>query len=168
MGTNVETWLWLAGGVALLVSELFHGGLVAVFLGAGALTVAALRALGLVESTPASLVTFAASSALYVVVLRSALVRAFGKPEKYRESVSDERRAFGAVVEVVTEVTPDGDEGRIRFDGTSWPAKSMAGTLPAGGKARIVHRDAIGWVVESASAGDLPLIPPPPDKGHRR
>jgi membrane protein implicated in regulation of membrane protease activity len=50
MSPDTITWLWLLGGIILLASELLLPGLVAMFLGLGALVVALLRWLGLIDS----------------------------------------------------------------------------------------------------------------------
>ena len=158
MDATTVTWLWAAAGVALLASELFAPGLIAAFLGAGALTVAGARALGLVEGHVASLVLWGASSTLYVLVLRSALLRAFGEGTRTLGSTDEDVRAYGAVVEVVEAIPSEEQPGRVRWDGTTWPAVSTGPALPAGSHARLVARDNLAWVVEPVSR-DTPLSP---------
>ena len=38
--------------------------------------------------------------------------------------------------------------GRISYQGTTWPAVSPEGEIPAGGQARIISRHNIMWIVE--------------------
>ena len=164
METDPQTLAWLALGGALLVSELFLPGLVAAFFGAGALTAAAARWLGLVDSTPASFAVFAGSSVAYLLVLRRLAIRWVGPPVVTRDSTSEEVRVFGAEVEVVDEVVEGVASGRIRHEGSTWPAISRAGVIPAGSRARLIHRDSIGWVVESVGEPAPPALPSLPSR----
>lgn len=162
MRDDVQTWLWFGGGLALLATELVSIHLVAGFLGAGALLVAGARWLGLVESAAGSIALWGASSAALLAVLRGTLARWAGKPEVHRAQVSEDVRAFGSVVDVITDVSPR-EGGRVRYDGTSWPAVSTNGTtIAAGRKARLVRRENLAWVVEPASDEAQPLLPPEP------
>lgn len=162
MSGDVQSWLWFGGGLALLATELVSIHLVAGFLGAGALLVAGARWLGLVESTTGSIALWGVSSAALLAILRGTLVRWAGKPEVHRAQVSEDVRAFGSVVEVVAEVSPR-EGGRIRYDGTSWPAISTNGsTIAAGRKARLVRRENLAWVVEQVGEEAVPLLPPEP------
>lgn len=149
MDAGLFNWIWLAAGVALLASEFVVPTLTALFFGAAALVVAGLRFAGLLESHTASLILWAVASIAAVLLLRRTL-QGWVEPEKSRGSISEDARAYGSVVEVVVTVTPDGRDGRVRFDGTSWPAISRRGTLLPGSRARLIHRDNLAWVVEPA------------------
>jgi membrane protein implicated in regulation of membrane protease activity len=148
MPPSLHTWLWLGAGIVLLGSELVLPGLVAAFLGAGAVTVAGLREIGLLESLPASFGAWALSSSAYFLLFRSTVRRWLGSGERTRHSTSEGARQFGTIVEVLEPIAGGEVEGRIRFEGTTWPALSNAGPIPAGGRARLVHRDNLAWVVE--------------------
>ncbi|MCI0569113.1 MAG: NfeD family protein [Myxococcaceae bacterium] len=161
MDPSSITWLWAGVGAVLLASELFLPGLVAAFLGAGALTVALARVLGLVESLPTSLALWGVSSATYVLLLRSTLVKYFGAGDRTQASTSEDARAYGAIVEVIEDIQGDDRAGRIRWDGTTWPATSMGVAIPRGARARLVLRDNLAWVVEPAP-DDAPLSRPEP------
>lgn len=153
MSADLQTWAWLAGGAALLVSELALPGLVAAFLGAAALTVAGLRWAGFLDGFTSSALAFAGLSTVYVVALRSSIVKWFGQGESSRASTDEDVRTYGKVVEVV-EAIDGGAGGRIRLDGTTWPAHTLDGAaIPEGAQVRIVLRDNIGWVVEAVLTG---------------
>ena len=159
MDAATITWLWGAAGVVLLASEFFLPGLVAAFLGAGALTVASARMLGLVEGPLASLALWGVVSTAYVLLLRSALVKYFGAGQRTRVTTDESARAYGSVVEVTEQIDGEERAGRIRWDGTTWPAISTGATIPKGGRARLMLRDNLVWVVEPVSE-DTPLSPP--------
>jgi membrane protein implicated in regulation of membrane protease activity len=66
------------------------------------------------------------------------------------ESTDEDMEAIGEVVDVVTTINSTGDQGRIWFRGTSWPALTKEGTILPGKKARILYRDNLIWRVEAA------------------
>jgi membrane protein implicated in regulation of membrane protease activity len=150
MDASLATWLWAAAGTALLLSELVVPGLVTGFLGLGALTVAGARWLGLVESLTASLVLWAVASGAYTLALRQWLLRRFGQGTLSRGSTSEEARAYGVLVDVVEDIPGEERAGRVRFDGTTWPAVSSGGPIARGTRARLLVRDNLAWVVEPA------------------
>lgn len=153
MSPEIVNWIWLGAGAALLLSELALPGAVVGFLGAAAMAVAGLRWLGVIESHGASFGTWLAISAVSVLAFRSLFVR-WSKPER-EVAISDEDvDAFGKTALVVTPVTQSG--GRIRFQGTTWPARCLRGTLPEGEDVRIVDREGLEWIVEPVT----PTTPP--------
>lgn len=154
MDGSVFTWAWLAAGILLLASELFAPSLTAVFFGISAVLIAGLRAVGLVESHVVSMALWLVGSAFLFWLLHAALKRRY-QPEVSREITSEDARAFGAMVEVVAPVNDRDTSGRIRYDGTSWPAISTKGLLPEGSRARLLHRDNLAWVVDPV---DPPIL----------
>lgn len=140
-------WFWIVLGFALIVLELFIPGLVVIFLGAGALIVAFLQWIGLLESWPASISAWIGSSVLFLVFLRG-LCKKFLPGEVSKGNVDEDDEAFGAVVDVMDTVRSDNAEGRIKFRGTTWSAKCIEGKIKAGEKAKIVYRDNMTWIVE--------------------
>jgi membrane protein implicated in regulation of membrane protease activity len=83
-----------------------------------------------------------------------------GRAETRKDNtdVEHDRDAMGEVVEVVEDISDDNDLGRIRFQGTTWQARSTTGVFKKGDKAQLVYRDGSLWVVEpvnEAVARDL-------------
>jgi membrane protein implicated in regulation of membrane protease activity len=151
---DIITLIWLAVGLFLVGVELVVPGLVVIFLGMGALLTAALRWLGLIEGMPASVITFVVASVAFVLGLRSTVKKWF-PPEESVHDDDEVMRAYGTVVDVLEDVSELGDEkpgGRIRFEGTSWPAGTTTGVIPKGSKARLVVRKDLAWLVEPAAA----------------
>ncbi|MFZ9887879.1 MAG: NfeD family protein [Myxococcota bacterium] len=163
MGGALEPLIWLLIGMLLIGSEVFVPGLVMLFPGLGALVVAALQAAGWVESLPASLVTWAASSIALFAVMRRTLRRWF-PAEESRRLEREGADAYGKLVDVLEDVAEQSPgealRGRIRHEGTTWPAASTSGTIRKGERARLVYREELAWVVEPAPA--LPLPPSDP------
>ena len=147
MSPDTITWLWLLGGIILLASELLLPGLVAMFLGLGAMVVALLRWLGLIDSLAYSFTAWFVSSLAFIIFLRSTLQR-FIPSETSFTPLEEDTDLFGAVAEVVDTVSPSHTDGRISFRGTTWPATSDAAEIPPGAKVTILFRDNLGWRVQ--------------------
>jgi membrane protein implicated in regulation of membrane protease activity len=147
------TILFLVAGVLLIASEAVHMALVPIFFGLAALIVAGLRGVGLVESIPLSLLVWSIMSVALTIPLRPLARRLIKGQAKYDRSdaVKD---ALGQVVEVVEDVADDNDNGRIRFQGTTWAARSMEGKLAKGTRAKLFAKDKLVWVVEPLSLLD--------------
>ncbi len=138
-------WFWV--GVVLIVCEFFLPGLVVIFLGLAATSVAALRWFGLLESHPGSFTAWFFLSVAYLLLLRQ-LVTRFFPGEAGREVTDEDAVNLGREVEVIESVSDANMKGRIRFSGSSWPARSLNGDIPAGSRARILTRENIGYIVE--------------------
>jgi inner membrane protein len=148
------TWFWLGIGVLLIASELLHLSFTTLFLGVAALIVALLTGVGLVEGLIFSIVVFAVTSLGLVIPLRP-LVRKYLPGESQHDPSDEDRNAYGMVVPVIETVHEGDNSGRIRFQGTTWPATSLAGEIPAGTQARLVTRDKLAWIVEPAPDDEL-------------
>ena len=153
MSPDTMTWLWLLAGILLVVSELFLPGLVAVFLGLGAMLVALLRWLGLIDSLAYSFTAWFVSSLALLVVARSALQRLMPSETSFTP-LEEDVDLFGAVAEVVETVSPDHKDGRISFQGTTWPATSDSAEIQPGAKVTILYRENLGWRVQPCDAAD--------------
>jgi len=140
------TLAWLILGIVLMLLELLVPGLVVVFLGAGAIIVAAARWLGLVDGWMASIGLWLGSSLVLIFSLRDFFSR-IGGGRQERSPTDEDRALVGKVVEVMEAVGPQ-QEGRIRLGGTTWRARCDVERIEAGGQARIAFRDEMIWVVE--------------------
>jgi membrane protein implicated in regulation of membrane protease activity len=147
MSPDTITWLWLLGGIILLASELLLPGLVAMFLGLGAMVVALLRWLDLIDSLAYSFTAWFVSSLAFIIFLRSTLQRCVPSETSFTP-LEEDTDLFGAVAEVVETVSPSHSDGRISFRGTTWPATSDAAEIPTGGKVTILFRENLGWRVQ--------------------
>lgn len=166
MDSDIITLIWLAVGLLLIAFELFVPGLVVVFAGLGALAVAILRWVGVIEGLPASFITWMVSSVVMVLALRGTLRRWF-PAEESRHVDNEDLDLFGKVVDVledVSEAAPGVEpSGRVRFGGTTWPAATAEGRIQKGAKARLVYRDSLAWVVEPVpelDEGERDAVPP--------
>lgn len=157
MSPETITWIWLGAGAALLASELVVPGLLVGFLGASAIVVAGLRWIGLLETFGVSFAAWLAVSTVSILTLRSTLQRWSGAEHEVH-STDEDLDAFGQVAEVISEIGAEA-VGRIRFRGSTWPARSLHGTLPPGTEVRIVDREGLEWIVEPVSPLGLEANP---------
>lgn len=150
-------WLtiaFLVGGIALIASEAVYLSLVQVFFGVSALMVAGLRAAGVIDSAGASLLLWSFASVAMALPLRP-LARKYFKTGEARVDHSDEDRdAMGEIVEVVEEISDSHQNGRVRFQGTTWAAQTTEGTIPAGARCKLMVKDKLVWIVEPLDALD--------------
>ena len=139
---------WIVAGVVLIALELIAPGMVLVFLGAGALLVALLVWLGLIETWVTSITTWFIASLGLLLALRG-LFQRYMSGDAQSQSTDEDFDAYGETVEVVEATGPD-QEGRIRYRGSTWPAACYDQTLQAGTRAQIVCRENLVWIVEPA------------------
>jgi len=121
-------WIWVLGGLVLLVAEVTTpGGFFAVFFGAGAILVGALKGLGWDGPAWAEWLVFTALSLVSLGLFRKPLMRHFnlsgGRPVD---------RIEGETAVVVEEVAPGG-VGKAEMRGASWTARTTGGAALAKG-----------------------------------
>jgi membrane protein implicated in regulation of membrane protease activity len=147
------TLLFLIGGLALIASEVKLPGAVAGFFGVAAVLTAAIRGIGLVDSLSTSLLVWGVLTTALIIPLRPLAKKFAGRADVRRDTtdVDDDRDAMGEVVVVVEDITDDNEEGRIRFQGTTWQARSTAGHFKQGDKVQLVYRQGSIWVVEAVN-----------------
>ncbi len=126
-------WIWVLGGLVLLVLEVATpGGFFAVFFAAGAILVGGLKALGWEGPAGADWLVFTVLSVASLAFFRKPLMRRFslssGRPVDRMEG----ERAL------VTEQVAPGGVGKAEMRGASWTARTAGdATLGAGCRCRV-------------------------------
>lgn len=128
-------WIWVLGGLVLLVAEVTTpGGFFAVFFGAGAILVGALKALGWDGPAWAEWAVFTVLSVASLAFFRKPLMRRFslssGKPVDRMEG----ERAL------VTEDVVPGGVGKAEMRGASWTARTAGEATLEKGHRCLVER----------------------------
>lgn len=141
------TLVILFAALALMIAEMFLPGGVAFAFGFAMLPVLALFHFGLVTSVGGLVGGWIALATALAVGTQVVLRRCF-PPEIANQASDEDLEAYGTMVEVLEEISPDGNAGRIRYQGTSWGATSLDRPLARGDKARLVSRDGMIWIVE--------------------
>ena len=138
----MEWWLWLAGGLALVVAELATSGFFIIFFGAGALTVGALKALQLIDSLTIELLLFSTLSVIYLVVFRGRLQARIQPPPPPKID------SLIGVLAIVQESLSPGVVGKVEVRGSTWSARNTSAvTLTPGQRARVASVDGLTLAV---------------------
>ena len=147
MDSELITWLFLGGGILLMLIETVVPGGVSFFLGVSGVLVGALRFLGLLSEPTSAILAWLFTSIALIVLMRPLMKKYFGGETSFKLADED-FEAIDEVVEVTEPINEFDNSGRIRYQGISWQARSLEGKLEKGQKARIRYRDNVTWVVE--------------------
>ena len=136
-------WLWLAGGLALVVAELVTpSGFFIIFFGLGALTVGVLATLEIVTAGWAQWLLFTALSIAYLVIFRGRFQARFQMPPP--PTVDS---LVGGLAIVQERLLP-GVVGKVELRGSTWSARNISTVmLDAGQRARVASVDGLTLAV---------------------
>ena len=144
-----EMWfqVWLGLGLFCVIAELLLPGLVVIFIGLGAFSVALGMHFNYLQNFSSQLITFFISSIIYIFTLRLLILRFF-PTNRVKANVNEDENVLGQVVEVVDTISA-GKPGRILHSDSTWKAKSNGvEEILKGEQVKIVGRDNITWIVE--------------------
>lgn len=134
-------------GVLLVFLEFLAPGLISVFIGMGALTVAIGIHYEQLSNIFTQIITWMGSSLFYLFTLRLLILKLYPQARRKTE-VDEDKYLIGTKVSVIQDIPSEG-EGRIRFSDSSWRARSLDGTpILKGETATIQGRDNITYIVE--------------------
>ena len=144
---NLAFSLWLGSGIFLMAVEFLVPGLVMVFVGLGALTVALGMHLGYIDEIVQQFITFFISSIIYLLTLRFLVLR-FVPSVTRKENIDEDEEVMGSIVEIVADIN-SGELGRVEHSGSSWQARAEGDqTILKGEQVKIIGRDNITWIVQ--------------------
>ena len=145
--SNLAFSLWLGSGIFLMAIEFLVPGLVMVFVGLGALTVALGMHLGYIDEIVQQFITFFISSIIYLLTLRFLVLR-FVPSVTRKENIDEDEEVIGSIVELVADIN-SGEFGRVEHSGSSWQARAEGDqTILKGEQVKIIGRDNITWIVQ--------------------
>jgi membrane protein implicated in regulation of membrane protease activity len=147
MDSELITWIFLIGGILLMLLEFLVPSGMALILGASGLLVGLLRFLGMLDDPVTATMAWLFTSVALTIAIRPFIKRFFAGETSYKFADED-YEAMDQIVEVVEPLNEHTDEGRIRFQGISWQARTLEGKVPAGTKVKIKYRDNTTWIVE--------------------
>jgi inner membrane protein len=146
---NAPWFYWAISGVALIGLEMVVPGFVIFFFGVGALLTALSSLIPPIGQTIwIQISLFIVFSILSLVFLRRNYSIIFAGTVFDSRKPEREEAGNGKIAKV-TETASVLNEGRIRFQGTTWKAIAKSGECKSGTLARIVSRDGITYVIES-------------------
>ncbi len=145
-------YFWMSFGAVLIFAELTIPGLVSVFVGLGALTVAAFLHFNCIETLAAQLTTWFGSSTIYIFSLR-VMVMHYYPSDRGKQDIDEIQAMVGRIVKVV-EAVSNREGGRIEFGESTWKAicKDDDAFAP-GTKVQISGRENISWIVKKVDEG---------------
>jgi len=139
--------VWLGSGIFLMAIEFLVPGLVLVFVGLGALTVALGMQLGYIDEIPQQFITFFISSIIYLLTLRFLVLR-FVPSVTRKANIDEDEEVMGSIVELVADIN-SGEFGRVEHSGSSWQARAEGDqTILKGEQVKIIGRENITWIVQ--------------------
>ena len=141
------TWSFLMGGILLMLLEAVIPGGVTFVLGFSGLAVGVLRYFGFLEDPFTATFTWLFSSMALTILIRPFIKKYFPGETSFKFADED-YEAMDQIVEVVEPINEFDNDGRIRYQGISWQARSMEGNIPAGTRVRIKYRENTTWIVE--------------------
>jgi inner membrane protein len=151
MDAEILTWIFLAGGIILMLLEFILPGGVAFFLGISGLSIGVLRLFGLLIDPVWAVTAWLLTSIGLTIAIRP-FIKKYFKSETYTKIADEDFEAMDQLATVVKELNEDDNSGRIRFDGATWNARSMKGRIQAGRQVAIRYRENTTWVVEAIDA----------------
>ena len=136
-------WLWLAGGLALVVAELVTpSGFFIIFFGLAALTVGVLATLEILTAGWAQWLVFTGLSVAYLVIFRGRFQARFQMPPPPNVD-----SLVGGLAIVQERLLP-GVVGKVEVRGSSWSARNVSTVmLDAGQRARVASVDGLTLAV---------------------
>lgn len=153
MDGEIITWTFLIGGIVLMLLEALIPGGVTFILGFSGLAVGILRYLGFLEDPFTATFAWLLSSMALTILIRP-FIKKYFPGETFFKFADEDYEAMDQVVEAVEPINEFDNNGRIRFQGITWQARSMEGKIPAGTKVRIKYRENTTWIVEPVNTID--------------
>jgi membrane protein implicated in regulation of membrane protease activity len=147
MDSELITWIFLIGGILLMLLEFVVPSGMALILGSSGLLVGLLRFMGLLDDPITATMAWLFTSVALTIAIRPFIKRFFAGETSYKFADED-YEAMDQIVDVVEPLNEHNDEGRIRFQGISWQARTLEGEVPAGTQVKIKYRDNTTWIVE--------------------
>jgi hypothetical protein len=139
----MDWWMWIAGGLALVVAELATpSGFFIIFFGLSALTIGLLTGLNAVTAMWAQWLLFTVLSVAYILLFRRRL------ESKVQIPPASNVDSLIGVLAIVQERLLPGVVGKVEVRGSMWSARNTSGvTLDAGQRARVTAVDGLTLTV---------------------
>ena len=151
MDGETVTWLFLIGGLFLILLETVLPGGVAFLLGFSGISIGVLRYFGLLQDPFIAVFAWLLSSMALTILIRP-LIRKYMPGDTSFKFADEDYEAMDQVVDVVEPINAESNSGRIRFNGISWQARSIEGEIPEGSQVRIKYRENTTWIVETVDS----------------
>jgi membrane protein implicated in regulation of membrane protease activity len=132
---HLSGWeLWLAAALLLAGGELFHGAFVLAMIAVACLPAAAASALG---AGPALQLAFFTAALFAEIPLLKPLA------QRRRKALTTNAEAIVGKRVKVLQAVREHEDGVVLLTGEHWKARSLAGEVPPGAEAQVIHRDGL-------------------------
>jgi membrane protein implicated in regulation of membrane protease activity len=132
----MDWWMWIVGGLLLLVLEIsVPGGIILLFFGAAALVVGTLLGIGVEAPVWLQLALFSIISVLSLVTLRGPILQRL-KGESDLNSID----SLLGTTAIVMEEAPAGARGKAELRGATWTILNLGNEPLTPGQACVVER----------------------------
>ena len=121
------------------------------FFGLAALIIAGFVHYGIISGWVSSITIWMFLSLFMVLTLRQLAAKWLPADSEVKHT-DDDIDAIGTKVTVTKQVDVDHNKGRVRYQGTEWPARSMERKIEVGEQAYIRLRENITWIIEASEA----------------
>ena len=140
--------IWLLVGVICIGLELIIPGLVIIFFGFGAVFTSVFSLIPFInQALWFQIIIFVVFSILSLIFLRKKFTPIFKGTIFYPDKKSDkEAEEFADVIATVLH----NKAGRIKYQGTTWSARSISEEIPEGSMVRVLRREGLTYIVEKA------------------
>ena len=155
MDGNMLTWIFVVGGVILMILEAVLPSGLSLILGFSGLLIGLIRLLGFLNDPTTATLAWVITSVILTIGALPFIKKYFGGETSYKYADED-YEAMDQIVDVVEPINDENNEGRIRYQGISWQARTLEGEVPVGSQVRIKYRDNTTWVVEPVENIDAP------------
>ena len=137
--------IWFMAGIVFIFFEFIIPGLVIAFFGVGAIITAILTTI-IEVSIEVQVLTFSITSILSIILLRKYFTKIFAGKEFNAEDNENFNIEIGKIIPVVELIEPNVIGGKVKYQGTLWPAKSDK-TISPGDSVEIIGRENITLIV---------------------
>ena len=134
----MEWWLWIIGGLALVVLEVATPTFFIIFFGMGGITVGILARLGIVNAGWMQWALFTVFSVIYLLLFRRRLQKRVDRTTKHHVD------SLVGTLAVARERLSPGIVGRVEVRGTAWSARNTSDQiLESGQRCRVESVDGL-------------------------
>lgn len=139
--------VWLLLGIVFIFIEFFIPGLVIAFFGVGALITALTTWIGISPILELQLLVFIVSSILLLIFLRKYVKRTFLGRTRGNDTSQNFNVEIGKIISVIEYIQPGEVGGKVRYQGSNWPARASE-PIPPGESVKIIGIENITLIVE--------------------
>ena len=144
---NFFNWFWWILGFLLIILEFILPGLVVVFVGLGAITVAILKYWGIVDDIITQFLIWFISSIIYCFTLRILVVKMYPSDKKFH-NIDEDNNIIGQAATVMN-VSDNKGNFRIKHSYSTWNARTKDGCeVKEGEEVIIIGRDSLTILVK--------------------